>query len=167
MSGRKKKGDGDQSQATLFSCWSAAKRTCSQETEPLQSHIIMDEPENFVPPETSGESTSVAAPILHEAEDDVQEDPFSILNEQASGQPDPPFADTTESLTRTAEPGPRRRDIGSILKPSMISDEAALATEDAIQFKRSIEQPGVNEDKRRRIKENRHIVKCAAEAVLY
>ena len=88
----------------------------------------MDKPENFVPPETSGESTSVAAPILDEAEDDVQEDPLSILNEQASGQPDPPFADTTESLTRTAEPGPRRRDIGSILKPSMTSDEAALAT---------------------------------------
>ena len=87
MSGRKRKGDGDQSQATLFSCWSAAKRSCSQETEPLQSHIIMDEPENFVPPETSGKSTSVAAPILDEAEDDVKEGPLSILHEQASGQP--------------------------------------------------------------------------------
>ena len=53
----------------------------------LQSHIIMDEPKNFVPPETSGESTSVAAPIQDEAEDDVQEDPLSILHEQASGQP--------------------------------------------------------------------------------
>ena len=39
----------------------------------------MDEPENFVPPEISGESTSVAAPILDEAEDDVQENPLSIL----------------------------------------------------------------------------------------
>ena len=87
MSGRKRKRDGDQSQATLFSCWSAAKRGCSQETESLQSHIIMDEPENFVLPETSGESTSVAAPIIDEAEDDVQEDPLSILHEQASGQP--------------------------------------------------------------------------------
>ena len=112
----------------MFSCWSAAKRTCSQETEPLQSHIIVDEAENFVPPETSGESTSVATPILDEAEDDVQEDPLSILHEQASVQPDPPFADTTESLNRTAEPGPRLRLIGSIVKPSMTSDEAALAT---------------------------------------
>ena len=87
MSGRKRKRDGDQSQATLFSCWSAAKHGCSQETESLQSHIIIDEPENFVLPETSGESTSVAAPILDEAEDDVQEDLLSILHEQASGQP--------------------------------------------------------------------------------
>ena len=55
--------------------------------QPLQSHIIMDEPENFVPPETSGESTSVAAPILDEAEDDVKEGQLSISHEQASGQP--------------------------------------------------------------------------------
>ena len=47
------------------------------------------------------------------------------------------------------------------------------ATEDAMLFKRSIEQPEVNVDvqlnkeKRCKIEENRHIVKCAAEAVLY
>ena len=48
-----------------------------------------------------------------------------------------------------------------------------VATEDAMKFKRSIEQPEItvdvqlNEEKHRRIKENRHIVKCTAEAVLY
>ena len=42
-----------------------------------------------------------------------------------------------------------------------------------MKFKRSIEQPEItvdvqlNEEKHRRIKENRHIVKCTAEAVLY
>ena len=63
--------------------------------------------------------------------------------------------------------------VNKILKNHCTMKYHLDATEDAMQFKRFIEQPGVNvdvqlnEDKHRRIKENRHIVKCAAEAVLY
>ena len=256
MESRKRKRDGDQSQSTLFSCWSAAKRTCGSET-----------------PETDESVTRSVAVSSVDSVDVVNLVDEEVLPDDETTDDGCPPSET-ECAPAVADDS-RLRDIGQVLKPSMSSARASSAvadlspgdkylllsdpfvpdpsypfprvniygcnrsfqyswlgkypwlvyskeldggfcryctlfaknmhllgvlvrtlfrqwvkvnkvlenhakskyhfdaTESAMEFKRSIEQPEVNVDiylnegKRRRIAENRHIVKCAAETVLY